>query len=150
MPRNTKGTRAEQNLTNLIDEAGWAVMRAPSSGSSTERELPDVLAGNGSKFVAIEAKRPGDGSVYLTDAEVSALVYFSENFGATPMLGVKFDVKRSDAAWGNDADPGWRFFDARDDSLHRTPSNNVRIKKEKAYADGQTFAELFSRAGGPS
>jgi len=68
---NAKGDRRERELVNELDDAGFAVMRAPSSGSATERELPDVLAGDGEAFYAI--------------------VYFAQNFGAKPRIGARFD-----------------------------------------------------------
>ena len=37
-----KGDRRERELVNALDEAGFAVMRAPASGAATDRELPDV------------------------------------------------------------------------------------------------------------
>jgi len=41
-------------------------MRAPASGSATERELPDVLAaGDGDTFYAIEAKSSAGDPIYL-------------------------------------------------------------------------------------
>lgn len=53
---NPKGNRRECELVNQFEEAGFAPMRAPASGSSTNRELPDVICGNGTYGYAIEAK----------------------------------------------------------------------------------------------
>ncbi|WP_255193163.1 Holliday junction resolvase Hjc [Natronobeatus ordinarius] len=123
-----KGDRRERELVNLLDEAGFAVMRAPASGSATERELPDVLAGNGEDFYAIEAKSSAGNPIYLSGEEVEALVYFSRNFGAKPRIGVRFD--RED----------WYFFHPGD--LHRTDGGNYRVKKETAIAEGTDFPEF--------
>ncbi len=123
-----KGDRRERELVNLLDEAGFAVMRAPASGSATDRELPDVLAGNGERFYAIEAKSSAGDPIYLTGEEVEALVYFSRNFGAKPRIGVRFD--RED----------WYFFHPGD--LHVTDGGNYRVKKETALADGTDFPEF--------
>ena len=101
MPGNPKGDRRERELVNELDEAGFAVMRAPASGSATDRELPDVLAGRTDRcssrsneqgaesdtdseplFYAIEAKSSSGNPIYLTGEEVEALVYFARNFGA--------------------------------------------------------------------
>lgn len=51
-----KGEHRERELVNRLDAIGFAVMRAPASGSATDRELPDALAGDGENFYAIEAK----------------------------------------------------------------------------------------------
>jgi Holliday junction resolvase len=125
---NAKGDRRERELVNLLDDAGFAVMRAPASGSATTRELPDVLAGDGQDFYAIEAKSSAGDPIYLDGEEVYALVYFSRNFGAKPRVGVRFD--RED----------WYFF--HPDDLHQTDGGNYRVKKETALADGTDFEEL--------
>ncbi len=127
-----KGDRRERELVNALDEAGFAVMRAPASGSATQRELPDVLAGNGETFYAIEVKSSAGNPIYLTGEEVEALVYFSRNFGAKARIGVRFD--RED----------WYFFHPGE--LHVTDGGNYRVKKEQAIGHGESFAELVGRA----
>ncbi|WP_312910814.1 Holliday junction resolvase Hjc [Natronosalvus caseinilyticus] len=127
-----KGDRRERELVNLLDEAGFAVMRAPASGSATERELPDVLAGDGETFYAIEAKSSAGNPIYLTGEEVEALIYFAQNFGAKPRIGVRFD--RED----------WYFFHPGD--LHVTDGGNYRVKKETAVAEGTDFDEFVGRS----
>nr|WP_321111950.1 Holliday junction resolvase Hjc [Halorussus salinisoli] len=128
MMSNAKGDRRERELVNRLDEAGFAVMRAPASGSATERELPDVLAGDGDVFYAIEAKSSSGDPIYLTGEEVEALVYFSQNFGAKPKIGVRFD--RED----------WYFFHPAD--VHETDGGNYRVKKEAALEDGDPLDAL--------
>ena len=125
---NAKGDRRERELVNKLDDAGFAVMRAPASGSATERELPDVLAGNGEVFYAVEAKSSAGDPIYLDGEEVYALVYFARNFGAKPRVGVRFD--RED----------WYFF--HPDDLYQTDGGNYRVKLETALADGTDFAEF--------
>ncbi|QLC34658.1 nucleoid-structuring protein H-NS [Halarchaeum sp. CBA1220] len=126
--RNEKGDRRERELVNRLDEAGFAVMRAPASGAATTRELPDVLAGDGTAFYAVEAKSSAGDPIYLTGEEVEALVYFAQSFGARPKIGVRFD--RED----------WYFFHPSE--LHVTDGGNYRVKKETALADGETIADL--------
>ena len=132
MNANRKGDRRERELVNALDEAGFAVIRAPASGSATDRELPDVLAGDGDDFYAIEAKSSAGDPIYLTGEEVEALVYFSRNFGAKPRIGVRFD--RED----------WYFFHPGD--LYTTDGGNYRVKKETALADGVDFDEFVGRS----
>ncbi|MGB9986875.1 Holliday junction resolvase Hjc [Salarchaeum japonicum] len=131
MVRNRKGDRRERELVNRLDEAGFAVMRAPASGSATQRELPDVLAGDGESFYAVEAKSSSGDPIYLTGEEIEALVYFSQNFGARPKVGARFD--RED----------WYFFHPHD--LHQTDGGNYRVKKETALESGETIADLKAR-----
>ena len=125
---NAKGDRRERELVNRLDEAGFAVMRAPASGSATERELPDVLAGNGETFYAIEAKSSAGDPIYLTGEEIEALVYFARNFGAKPRVAARFD--RED----------WYFFHPGD--LYTTDGGNYRVKKATALAEGIDFTEF--------
>ena len=125
---NAKGDRRERELVNRLDAKGFAVMRAPASGSATERELPDVLAGDGAVFYAIEAKSSAGDPIYLTGEEVEALVYFSQNFGAKPKIGVRFD--RED----------WFFFHPAE--VHQTDGGNYRVKKETALEDGDPLDAL--------
>ena len=132
MSSNRKGDRRERELVNRLDEAGFAVMRAPASGSATDRELPDVLAGNGEVFYAIEAKASSGRPIYLQGEEVEALIYFSQNFGAKARIAVRFD--RED----------WYFFHPGD--LYTTDGGNYRVKKETALAEGIDFAELVGES----
>lgn len=113
---NAKGNRRERELVNKLDESGYAVMRAPASGSATERELPDVLAGDDGEFYAIEAKSSSGDPIYLDGEEVDALLFFARNFGAEPRIGVRFDRE------------GWCFFHPGD--LYTTDGGNYRVKKE--------------------
>jgi Holliday junction resolvase len=128
---NAKGDRRERELVNRLDELGFAVMRAPASGSATSRELPDVLAGDGTVFYAIEVKSSGGNPIYLDEKEVYDLVYFGRNFGAEPRIGVRFD--RED----------WYFFDPRGDDVHVTDGGNYRIKQETALEYGTSIEELL-------
>jgi Holliday junction resolvase len=132
MSANRKGDRRERELVNLLDEAGFAVMRAPASGSATDRELPDVLAGDGDRFYAIEAKSSSGKPIYLEGEEVEALVYFARNFGAKARIAARFD--RED----------WYFFHPSD--LHVTDGGNYRVKKETALTEGADLDELVGRS----
>lgn len=125
---NTKGDRRERELVNKLDESGFAVMRAPASGSATDRELPDVLAGNGDEFYAIEAKSSSGNPIYIDEEEVEALEYFADSFGAKARLGVRFDREE------------WYFFNLSD--VYRTDGGNYRIKKETAIAEGVDYDEF--------
>lgn len=125
MPRNEKGSRRERELVNRLDELGWAVMRAPSSGAATARNLPDVLAGDDGYSVAIEAKSSSGKPIYIDGAEIDALLDFAFAFGAHPLVGVRFDHEP------------WLFEHPK--RLYVTDGGNYRVKKE--YAKSQ-FVEI--------
>lgn len=116
MSANRKGDRRERELVNLLDDAGFAVMRAPASGSATERELPDALAGDGQNFYALEAKASSGDPIYLSEEEVKALAYFGVNFGATPLIASRFDYR------------DWNFFYIADIITDR---GAYRVKEEE-------------------
>lgn len=124
----SKGDRRERELVNRLDDAEFAVMRAPASGSATERELPDVLAGNGDQFYAFEAKSSSGDPIYITEEKVEGLVYFAKNYRAVPTIGARFDREP------------WYFL--HPSWLHRTPSGNYRVKLETAEEQGLTLDEL--------
>ena len=132
MSANRKGDRRERELVNELDAAGFAVMRAPASGSATERDLPDVLAGDGDRFYAIEAKSSAGDPIYLSGEEVESLIYFARNFGAKARIAVRFD--RED----------WYFFHPGD--CHVTDGGNYRVKKETALAEGMDLDELVGHS----
>jgi Holliday junction resolvase len=132
MSANRKGDRRERELVNRLDEAGFAVMRAPASGAATERELPDVLAGDGERFYAIEAKSSSGDPIYLDAEEVEALVYFAQSFGAKARIAARFDREE------------WAFFHPAD--LHTTKSGNKRVKKEKTLEAGEDIPALAGKS----
>lgn len=96
-------SRYERELVNLLDDLGWGVMRAPSSGAVTDRDLPDVLAGiNGAGTpggvcaptpLAIEHKSTSKTTAYVGFGEVKAIERFADRFGATPLLGVRYTAQ---------------------------------------------------------
>lgn len=129
---NSKGNRTERELVRELADAGFAVMRAPASGSATKRDLPDVLAGNAETFYAIEAKSSADDRIYLDGEEVESLVYFARNFGAKARIGVRFD------------EMDWYFF--HPGTLHKTDGGNYRVKRETALSDGTDFPEFVNES----
>ena len=51
--RKSKGSKAERELISMFWKKGFAAMRAAGSGS-THHPSPDIVAGNGKYFFAIE------------------------------------------------------------------------------------------------
>lgn len=140
MSSNRKGDRNERIAVRFLDGEGWAVMRAPASGSATERELPDFLAGDGDRFIATEVKSSGGDPIYIGKDEIEALEFFAENFGAEAKVAVKFDLETSDPAHGDKDRPGFYFLDVED--LHDTGGKTYRVKKERAQTEGTPEVEL--------
>lgn len=120
---NKKGDRRERELLKELDKQGFASMRAPASGSGgkradgSERELPDIICGNGLKTYAIESKSVGGDYVYIDGGEIQKLTSFAEEFGAIAIIGVRFDYKP------------WVFYTPEE--LYRTDAGNYRIKRDE-------------------
>jgi Holliday junction resolvase len=136
---NTKGDRREREIVNWLSENGWAVMRAPASGSATDRDLPDLVAGDGDGFIAAEVKASGGDPIYLGSEEAESLRYFAGQFGAVAYVAVKFDVKNGDPAWGDDR-PGFNFLTLN--KLHETDAGSLRVKKQTAIDRGTAEVDL--------
>lgn len=99
MSKYDKGARGERELIEILEEKkDYACLRAPASGASTKRELPDVLAGNGDQVLVLEVKRWSKDKdyQYLTKKEVHDLKYFAEVFGGEYYIAARFDY----GSWG--------------------------------------------------
>lgn len=124
-----KGSVEERDLVNKLWDAGFAAMRAPASGGATKRPLPDVLAGNGELYLAIEVKSTRQDHIYIDNEKIANLREFSEIFGAVPYVGAKFIRKP------------WRFIRLED--LHVTRSENYRVNTDLAFSEGKDFEEII-------
>jgi len=120
----TKGTRGERELLSMFYDEGFVGFRAPSSGSTTDRELPDVLVGDGKKTYAIESKRADEGPVYLPHEEVEDLSFFSLMFGADALVAFRED-------YGD-----WNFW--KPNELYST-GNSFRVRNEE---EARKFTEI--------
>ncbi|MBE6488954.1 MAG: Holliday junction resolvase [Methanosphaera stadtmanae] len=127
-----KGSVEERDLVNRLWDAGFAAMRAPASGGATKRPLPDVLAGNGKIYLAIEVKSTRQEHIYIDNEKIKNLIEFSQIFGATPYVGAKFIRKK------------WRFIKLED--LHVTKSENYRVNVDLAFSKGLDFDEITGKS----
>ncbi|WP_309492210.1 Holliday junction resolvase Hjc [Candidatus Hecatella orcuttiae] len=88
-----RGIGSERELVRKLDGLGFAVLRAPASGSRTKLDRPDILAGRKGFCLALEVKTTAKSILYVEKASVAQLLRFSERFGAKAMLAVKFKHK---------------------------------------------------------
>lgn len=92
MSNYDKGARGERELIGILEDNGFACLRAPASGAGTERELPDVIAGDGDVFFVFEVKRWDNKDYgYLSKKEFGDLEFFAESFGAKARAAIRFD-----------------------------------------------------------
>lgn len=138
-----KGSRVERELTNWLDERGWAIIRAPASGSATNRELPDLLVGNGDRVLAIEVKASSGAPIYVDGSKIADLQFFAYHFRAETRIAVKFDVEPGDPAYGVDGQPGFYFLSLEE--CHVTDGDNYRIKKDIALEEGTPEVDLYEQ-----
>jgi holliday junction resolvase Hjr len=127
--RKAKGSKAERELIHLFWQNGFAAMRAAGSGS-TRHPSPDILAGNGKLFYAIECKASHATVKYLEKDEISQLDLFSNSFGARAIVAIRFD---------NDQ---WYFMKLTD--LKVTPRSYV-VNFELAKRKGMSFEEIIGK-----
>ena len=126
-----KGSREERELVKMLWEADCAAMRAPASGGATKKPLPDVIAGNGKVYLAIEVKSTGSDRIYINSEKIDALLEFSGMFGAQPYVGAKFKREK------------WRFVRIND--LYKTKQNNYRVNKDLAFLKGIELEEMIGK-----
>lgn len=126
-----KGSREERELVKILWEANYAAMRAPASGGATKKPLPDVIAGNGKIYLAIEVKSSSTDRIYINSQKIDALREFSDIFGAKPYVGAKFKREK------------WRFVSI--DNLYKTKQENYRLDKNLAYNKGIELEELIGK-----
>jgi Holliday junction resolvase len=125
--RKQKGSKAERELIHLFWKHGFAAMRAAGSGS-TQHPSPDVIAGNGRIFFAIECKASADPVKYIEKDKVNQLDLFANSFGARAIVALRFDNEK------------WFFLRLTD--LKPTKESYV-ITLELAKEKGLSFEELI-------
>ncbi|MET1101129.1 MAG: Holliday junction resolvase Hjc [Pyrodictiaceae archaeon] len=89
-PKKT-GSATERELVHKLWQAGFAVIRAPSSGAGARRIFyPDVVAMyKGAIFVFEVKRRVKSTTIYLDKTKISRLLDFAERAGGKALLAVK-------------------------------------------------------------
>ena len=123
-----KGSAEERDLVHKLWERNFAAMRAPASGGATKRPLPDVVAGNGKLYLAIEVKTTTKDKIYIDSEQIDALLEFSKIFGAKPYIGVKFKYTK------------WLFLEP--ENAERTRTGNYKVEKDFALEKGLEIDEI--------
>ena len=123
-----KGYAEERDLVQKLYERKFAALRVPASGGSTKRPLPDVVAGNGKIYLAIEVKTTTKDKIYIDKLQINELCEFSQMFGATPYIGVRFKYTK------------WLFL--KPENTPTTKSGNYKVEKEYAIAKGLEIDEI--------
>lgn len=126
MNTKAKGTTGERELIHKFWDAKWAAFRCAGSGA-IKYPVPDLIAGNNLRKIAIEAKVAGGDRQYFAKKEVDDLKFFAERFGCEAWLAIKFDRR------------GWFFISPDDLEVTKT---QYGISFEICERRGLSFAEM--------
>ncbi|MGC1123153.1 MAG: Holliday junction resolvase Hjc [Candidatus Methanofastidiosia archaeon] len=85
-----KGRRAERFLVEKLWDLEYAAIRVPGSGRSYKRPHPDIVAGNGKRYLAFQVKSTSKERKYFKEKEIADLKEFCSVFGSLPAIAVKF------------------------------------------------------------
>lgn len=121
----SKGSRFERELIAELWKNGFAAVRVAGSGISTF-PCPDIVAGDGKKFFAFEAKMRRSLPLYVSSEEIEKLQKFSKAFGAVCFVALKLPRKK------------WKFFLIED---LKVTTKGFRIDEE-TYAMGKDILDL--------
>jgi len=122
-----KGIKFERDLVHKFWDNGFAALRSAGSGAA-RYPMPDIVAGNGSKFIAIEVKKRANFPVYLTNKEIKELAMFTNLFGAEAFVGVK--IPRLE----------WRFIKIED---LKESGENYKVDEE-TFESGLEFEDIIN------
>lgn len=92
MPRNRRrGFQAERELVKKLWDHGFAVIRAPASGSGARRFFyPDIVAIYHGKIFVIEVKyRSSNDPIYISKDKIDKLLDFAKRANARVFIAIK-------------------------------------------------------------
>jgi len=124
-----KGSRAERELLSMFWNNSYAGFRVAGSGS-TPLPSPDLLVGNGKRYLAIECKSLKTKAKYLEEQQIKELIEFSKRFGAEPWIGLRFN------------NLGWYFI--QPEKLEKTKNGSLVASLEILKEQGLSFNKLIS------
>lgn len=88
------GKGAESRIVKKLRGKGYVSFRIPASGGKTDYPLPDILAANDERILAIEAKREKKDKKYIEKDKIEKLKIFAKGFhNSIPMIIVNWDRK---------------------------------------------------------
>lgn len=128
MSNKSKGSKAERELYDLFVKNGYRAVRVAGSGMM-ENTACDLIAGKvGAGKYAIEAKSSKAPVKYITKEQIESFVVFSEIFGLTPVIALRFNRE------------GWLFITPEQ---LRDSGKNWAITLDEAKTIGKRFGQFF-------
>ena len=132
MSNKAKGSKCERELYDLFVSNGFRAVRVAGSGMM-ENTACDLIAGrasaDGKQKYAIEAKSSKSPNKYITKKQVEEFVVFSEIFGLTTVVALRFNRE------------GWLFISP---NQLRDSGKNWAISLEEAKKIGKRFSQFFN------
>lgn len=122
-----RGSSAERELLHMFYDQGWGGVRAAGSGS-IPLEVPDIIAGNNGRTLAVEVKYCSTQRQYLKNQEVQDLLEFAFRFGCEAWIGVRYTRR------------GWFFVRA---SQLTSSGKHFVLAYKDAQKDAIRFEELL-------
>lgn len=128
MSNKAKGSKCERELYDLFVQNGFRAVRVAGSGMM-ENTACDLIAGkSGAGKYSIEAKSSKSPNKYITKEQIEEFVIFSEIFGLTPVVALRFNRE------------GWLFISP---NQLRDSGKNWAISLEEAKTAGKRFGQFF-------
>ena len=127
MSQKSKGCNAERELVHMFRNNGWAPLRVAGSGSA-HMPCPDIIAGNGIRRLAIEAKSTKSKAVYIPIEEIRQLERFALLFGSEAWVGVRFNKEP------------WYFLKPVD---IKVTEKNYAVSLAHAKRKGRSFEQII-------
>jgi Holliday junction resolvase len=127
MSNKAKGSKAERELFQMFIDNHFRAVRVAGSGTMENADC-DLIAGKPGAKYCIEAKSAKNPVKYISKEQISNFIVFSEIFGLSPVIAVRFNRL------------GWFFLSPKD--LEDSGKNWV-INMETARAKGKRFSQFF-------
>jgi len=127
MSNKSKGANAERELYQMFIDNLFRAVRVAGSGLM-ENASCDLIAGNNKGKYAIECKSCKNKYKYITKSQISDFIVFSEIFGLTPVIAIRFNRE------------GWFFLSPKD--LEDT-GKYWAVTLDLARKKGKRFAQMF-------
>ena len=123
-----KGSKEERDVVKLFEKYGFGAIRVPASGARTKSDKPDVVAGNGKYYFAVEVKSSKNDYIYIREEQIDELLRFAISFGATALVVAKFTHKP--------------FIAYNPHMLLRTKSGKYKIER-KWISEADSFEDIL-------
>jgi Holliday junction resolvase len=112
----------------MFIDNNYRAVRVAGSGVMENADC-DIIAGKTGKKYCIEAKSSKKPVKYISKQQIENFIVFSEIFGLTPLIAVRFNRL------------GWFFLEPKD---MENSGKNFVINLELARKKGKRFAQTFS------